>query len=99
MSRTESSAPTIHFEWEEKCPEVRIYRDSWEITDVLPIYQEPGRRKNQRFKTRMSGIEACGWTNGNEYTWNVLATLMYALEDTFIYKYFIHHQASSMVMS
>ena len=62
----------IYFVWKESFPEMRICRDSWEVSNLLPIYQETRRRKNERLERRMCSVGECGWTNGKGHTQNVL---------------------------
>lgn len=50
----------IHFVWKERFLEVRLYIDYWEVCNLLPIYQESERGKNERLETRMCSVGECG---------------------------------------
>lgn len=62
----------IHFVWKERFLKVRIYINSWEVSNILPVYQETRRRKNGSLETRMCSVGECGWTNGSGHIQNVL---------------------------
>ena len=52
LAGTQAVYLTVHFAWKEKCPEIRIYIDSWAVAMVWPDGQGLGRNTTGKLVTR-----------------------------------------------